>query len=200
MAAKRVAGLLILCAVNLAWGQTPADKPERPDARQPERWTILFRADDPSLWDTDAKNAEGEQIAIPLKFAPASFRYVRLRRMDTWEEQILPLTPSQLRNGKPGAKDEVYWWNGTSKVEWQGRHLGIVYAPRHSFPAPRGMIAVMNDGWDGFAGSGFGHKCFFNDGQYYCWRGKELPRTAFEIAVSDGPLTAEEKRSLVSNP
>src|SRR5262245_65565933 len=111
MAAKRIAGLLILCVGNLAGGQTPADKPERPDARQPERWTILFRTDDPSLWDTDAKNAEGEQIAIPLKFAPASFRYVRLRRMDTWEEQILPLTPSQLRNGKPGAKDEVTWWN-----------------------------------------------------------------------------------------
>jgi hypothetical protein len=27
---------------------------------------------------------------------------------------------------------------------------------------------------------------------YYCWRGKEIPRTVFEIAVSDGPLTAAE--------
>jgi hypothetical protein len=58
----------------------------------------------------------------------------------------------------------------------------------------------MNEGWDGFYGSGFGHKCGHNDGQYSCWRGKEIRRTAFEIAVSDGPLSAEEKRCLVSKP
>ncbi len=59
------------------------------------------------------------------------------------------------------------------------------------------MIAVTNDGWDGFAGSGFGHKCFVNDKQYYCWLGKEIERTAFEIAVSDGPLDPQEKAILV---
>ena len=59
------------------------------------------------------------------------------------------------------------------------------------------MIAVLEDGWDGFAGSGFGHKCFVNDGQYYCWLGKEIKKTAFEIAVSEGPLGLEEKRLLV---
>jgi hypothetical protein len=58
----------------------------------------------------------------------------------------------------------------------------------------------MHDGWDGFAGSGFGHKYGFNDDQCYCWRGKEIPRTVIEIAVSDGPLSPEEKRCLVSKP
>jgi hypothetical protein len=194
--AMRVAGLLVLTAVLVARGQAPAGKQDAAPA--PARWTILFRADDPSAWDKSAKGANGEQIAIPLRFAPATFRYLRLRRMDTWEALILPITPDQLHNGKPGGPEAAFWWNGTSKEEWKGRHLGIVQAPRHKFPAPRGMIAVMNDGWDGFAGSGFGHKCFVNDGQYYCWRGKEIPRTVFEIAVSDGPLSPEEKGLLVS--
>jgi hypothetical protein len=172
----------------------PSAPPKEPDAN----WTILFRADDPSAWDKDAMGAKGEQIAIPLKSAPAEFRYLRLRRMDTREELILPLSPKQLRNGKPPASEAGSWWNGTSKEEWKGRHLGIVQGPRHKFPAPKGMIAVMNDGWDGFAGSGFGHKCFVNDAQYYCWRGEEIPRTVFEIGVSDGPLSTEEKDCLVS--
>jgi hypothetical protein len=194
----RVVGLLVLSTVNPAWGQAPADKQDTPPA--PARWTILFRADDPSVWDKDAKGAKGEQIAIPLKFAPDTFRYLRLRRMDTGEALILPLTPDQLQNGKPVGREAAFWWNGTAKEDWKGRHLGIVQAPRHKFPAPKGMIGVMTEGWDSFSGSGFGHKCFVNDGQYYCWRGKEIRRTVFEIAVSDGPLSPKEKLSLVSRP
>jgi hypothetical protein len=29
------------------------------------------------------------------------------------------------------------------------------------------------------------------------WRGQEIPRTVFEIAVSDGPLSPDEKRCLL---
>ena len=45
----------------------------------------------------------------------------------------------------------------------------------------------MNDGWDVFLGLGFGHNCFLNDeaGQCYNQRGKEIPKTAFEIAVTE---------------
>src|SRR5262249_32288663 len=193
--AMRVAGLLVLCVVSPAWGQAPADKQDTPPAAP--RWTILFRSDDPSLWDKDAKDAKGEQVAIPLRFAPATFRYLRLRRWDTGEALILPITPDQLQNGKPGDPDAAFWWNGTAKEDYKGRHLGIVQGPRIKFPAPQGMIAVQTtEGWDAFYGSGFGNKAFVNDGQYYCWRGKEIPKTVFEIAVSDGPLTPEEKRCL----
>ncbi|HVS40577.1 MAG TPA: hypothetical protein VMS17_33790 [Gemmataceae bacterium] len=196
--AKRVAGLIVLSFVGLAWAEPPADKPD--PAPAPAKWTILFRSDNPSLWDKDAKNSKGEQIAISLQDAPDSFQYLRLRRMDTREALILPLTPDQLQNGTVGSADDTYWWNGTAKDEWKGRHLGIVQNPRHKFPAPNGMIAVMDEGWDGFAGSGFGHKVAANDVQYYCWKGKEIPKTVFEIAVSDGPLSPEEKRCLLVKP
>jgi hypothetical protein len=195
-AAVKVAGLLMLSALASACGRAPAGKEDA--APGPARWTVLFCADDPDDWDTAALGANGEQIAIPLRLAPTQFRYLRLRRMDTGEALILPLTPNQLRNDKPPASEAGFWWNGSNKEEWKGRHLGIVQAPRKKFPVPKGMIAVMNDGWDGFAGSGFGHKCFVNDAQYYCWQGKEIRRTVFEIGVSDGPLSQAEKDCLVS--
>jgi hypothetical protein len=198
----RVAGLMVLSVVSLAWGQAADDKKD--DKKDPApaaaSWTILFRYDDPSVWDRNAVNTKGEQIAIPLKFAPEKFSYLRLRRMDTGDTLILPITPDQLRNEKPAPDGVDFWWNGSAKEGWKGLHLGIVQGPRQKFPAPKGMISVMNEGWDSFYGSGFGHKVAKNDAQYYCWRGKEIPRCVFEIAVSEGPLSPEEKRCLVSRP
>ncbi len=196
--ATRVASLFLLCAASPVWGQATADKKDTTPA--PARWTILFRSDDPSRWGKNAKNAAGEQIAIPLKFAPHSMQFLRLRRMDTGEALILPLTHDQLANGKPVPRDADAWWNGSASFDWEGYHLGIAEAPRHKFPAPNGLIGVMTEGWDLFTGSGFGHKCAANDGQYYCWRGKQIRRTIFEIAVTDGPLSPAEERCLVSRP
>jgi hypothetical protein len=34
-------------------------------------------------------------------------------------------------------------------------------------------------------------------GQHYCWRGQEIPRTVFEIAVTGDPLDADEQRCLL---
>jgi hypothetical protein len=198
--AMRVAVLLVLCAAAPAWGQAPADKQGAPPTPASARWTILFRSDDPAAWNKDAKNAKGEQVAIPVRFAPPNLRYLRLRRMDTGEALILPLDFDDLRNGKPPKPEEGFWWNGANDDGYKGRHLGIVQAPRRKFPEPQGLICVMYDGWDGFGGSGFGHKYGVNDVQHYCWRGKEIPRTVFEIAVSEGPLGPEEKRCLVSRP
>jgi hypothetical protein len=162
--------------------------------KKPPKWTILFRSNDPSIWDTDS---EGKDFAISLRKAPEEFRYLRLRRMDTGEAQILRIGPNDLNNGKPPSREVGYWWNGSAKLDWKGRHLGIVEAPRNQFPAPRGMMCVMSEGWDCFTGSGFAHKCSFNDAQYYCWRGKQIKKTVFEIAVSDGPLDEIDKLDLL---
>jgi hypothetical protein len=184
-----VLSLLILSDVTPTRGDSPTDRKD--DAPAPTRWTVLFRSDDPSVWNKDAKGPKGEQIAIPLKFAPAKFRYLRLRRMDTKEALILPLTPDELQNGKLPKPEEGYWWNGTNKDDFKGNKLGIVQAGRNKFPGTSGEITVMYDGWDGFTGSGFGHRYGLNDVQGYCWRGKEIKRTVFEIAVTDDSLSAK---------
>jgi predicted Zn finger-like uncharacterized protein len=171
-----------------------ADGPQtvRPDA---ERWTVLFRSDDPTVWDTDSK---GEKFAIPLKKAPTAIHYLRLRRMDTGQFLIVAMTRNLLHKATQpdGARDSG--WNGTCKDEWGARHLGIAQGLRRKFPMENGRICILNDGWDGWFGSGFGHKAFRdNTGQYYSWEGFEIPKTVFEIAVTAEPLTAEEQRRLI---
>jgi hypothetical protein len=113
-----------------------------------------------------------------------------------------PLTPNQLHTASHPVPTRGAWWNGTAKYAWGGRHLGIAEAPRLPFPKFDGLIAVMNDGWDVFLGSGFGHKCFRNEqaSQCYSWRGKEIPKTAFEIAVTADALSSAEQRCLLAAP
>jgi hypothetical protein len=136
----------------------------------------------------------------PVMHAAKDTRYLRLRRMDTGEAQIIPITYSRLTNDKHGEGAADFWWNGTAKDEWKGRHLGIAQVPRQKFPAPNGGIHVMNEGWDGYTGSGFGHKVGKNDKQHYCWKGKGIARTEFEVAVSPGPLGPDEIKDLAYIP
>jgi serine/threonine protein kinase len=193
-------GLFALCLAGAGWlalrgglfADNPAPLPARPP---PAHWTVLFRADDPSLWNTDSRR--GDQFAVPLSRAPAALRYVRLRRLDTGEALILPLTADRLGTVPQPVPDHGYAWNGSAQEDWGGRHLGIAQAPRYPFAAPQGIIVVAYENWDAFRGSGFGHKCFVNDTQYYCWRGDEIPRTIFEIAVTNDPLTDDERRCLL---
>jgi hypothetical protein len=203
-------GLLTLCATGAVWwalrggglrGPGPADLTNKGarDTRpaRPDRWTVLFRADDPALWNTDTH--KGDQFAVSLGKAPDGIRYVRLRRMDTGEALIVPITQGSLSTDRlPPPEQEGAWWNGTAKKEWAGRHLGIAEVPRYRWPNHAGMISIMDDGSDLYSGSGFGHKAAWTiDKQYYAWRGKEIPRTVFEIAVTAEPLTDAEKRILI---
>jgi hypothetical protein len=186
-------GLLALTAAGLVWWSLPgppADRTQRPEAVHPDSippearkqkdtpkstWTVLFRSDDPTAWDTDSASP---RFAIPLSRAPDTTQYLRLRRMDTGDALIVPLARNQLHTAPQPVPTRGAWWNGTAKYAWGGRHLGIAEAPRIPFPKFDGLIAVMNDGWDVFLGSGFGHKCFRNEqaGQCYSWRGKEIPK------------------------
>jgi serine/threonine protein kinase len=177
-------------------GKEP-NPPPQAENDGPKGWTVLFRADDPNVWNTVSN---GEKYAIPLHKAPARIRYLRLRRMDTRETLIVPMSRAQLDRATEPVGAGGYAWNGTAKLEWGGRHLGIAQGPRLKFPIKRGLIAVFNVGWDVFVGSGFGHQCFNdNTGQYFCWRGQQIKRTVFEIAVTDDDLTGEERRCLLSN-
>jgi serine/threonine protein kinase len=168
--------------------------------KKPERWTVLFRSDDPAVWDTDSP---GERFAIPLKRAPEDIRYLRLRRMDTEEFLIVPISYNLLDSAAKGSR-QTHWWNGTNKNEHGGRHLGIAEEPLKKFPFNTNLISVMNSpeevGWHVYTGSGFGHKCQHDaEGQCYCWRGAQIPKTVFEVAVTAEPLTPEEQRWLLQD-
>jgi hypothetical protein len=157
-------------------------------------WMVLLRSDDPAIWNSDSP---GTKFAVPVRQAPADTRYLRLKRLDTGEVLILPVSREDLLCERRPASMKGNWWNGTAREEHGGRHLGIVQAPRFRWPNHRGVISVADEGWDAYCGSGFGAKCQFNDGQYQCWHGQEIPRTVLEIAVTAGPLTEAETRALL---
>jgi serine/threonine protein kinase len=83
---------------------------------------------------------------------------------------------------------------------FDGKNVDLPPRPNRPFDFHetwRGAIAVMQSG-DDHAGSGFGHKVFVDDKQYYSWRGKEIPPITFEIAVTADPLTHEERKQLLT--
>jgi hypothetical protein len=191
------------------WGDGPMPPPPGPPP-QPQltpfdrnaasrNWTILFRAKDPALWGTDAPRFN--DFAVSLRYAPLDTKYLRLRRMDTGDTLIIAIKREQLAGA--ANVDRLPGWNGTARDEYGGRHLGIVVPPRYEWQTNEGMICLQNDGFDAFGGSGFGHKHMVDGArQRYAWKGKEIPPTAFEIAVA-ARLSPAEQELLVggeSNP
>jgi hypothetical protein len=185
----------------------PADLgPERQPERQGD-WTILFRSDDPAYWDTPGSAAH---YAIPLFRTPPGIRFLRLKRMDNGEAVIVPVAPRQMKSlsrigsalpggGPPGAGGDVGGmssspWNGANYVEHGARHLGVVNLGN---PNTATTVSVELEAFGAQPGSGFGHKRpDQNFGQRYCWKGQEIAKTVFEIAVTAGELTEDEKKLL----
>jgi hypothetical protein len=167
--------------------------PREPGATKlpPQNWTVLFRSDDPAVWNTESP---GAKFAVPARRAHPAIRFLRLKRMDTGAMLIVPITYKQLTREDKSEPAKGYWWNGTARDGWGGRHLGLAQTPP-ALKGPKGPIGVANNGEA--TGSGFGHKLYVNDKQYYCWQGQEIPKTVFEIAVTAQPLTQEERRWLM---
>jgi hypothetical protein len=164
------------------------------DEPVPQGWTGLFRSDDPSLWNTFSS---GDNFAMPAGRAHSKVRYLRLKRMDTGDQLIFPITRDDLAREPKQKPDRGVAWNGSAKLQYRARHLGIARAPRFHWPNLDGVLSVVDEGLDAFSGSGFSHKCNVGDRQCYSWQGKEIPRTVFEIAVTADPLTREERGWLV---
>jgi hypothetical protein len=163
------------------------------DPKKPNRWRVLFRSKRPELWNTNTQ--AGDDFAIPLRSAPAETKFLRLRRMDTGEAIIIPMTRGRV--GRMDPQGRKVRWNGEGKDEYGGYHLGIAEGEVARFMEGRGMIGVLMDGWDANPGSGFGHAHHIeNGGQRYSWRGKEIELTVFEVAVTTGELTEAERKWL----
>jgi hypothetical protein len=162
------------------------------------RWFVLFRGRDPAAWNT---TSEGATFARPLAQAPPRTTYLRLTRLDTGEAQIVPISASELGISDEESTPEARW-NGLATLEAGARHLGIRFGPivRPGLNANDRAVIIQTRGFDGYAGSGFGH-LHHGDGvmQHFGWRGTQIDPTAFEIAVTEGRLTPGERALLVGN-
>jgi hypothetical protein len=161
----------------------PGTPPEIPGG-----WVVIFRGDDPKAWNTAGR---GNTLAIPLERVSNEIRFLRLKRLDTNESIVVPITKDALtRNGARPEDTGYFRWNGENGLAWGAHHLGIAEGPvisgfdRSYGP---GKVAVLALGIDFQVGSGFGHKAHERpEAQAYGWRGEPIARTAFEIAVTTG--------------
>src|SRR5262245_55806980 len=171
----------------------PKGKKFAADDSPPGHWQVLFRSRRPELWNTNTQR--GDEFAVELQTVPAKTKYLRLRRMDTGDAIIIPMSRDRVwRTDQPGPRIR---WNGENKNEHGGYHLGIAEGPVARFTEGRGTIGILMDGWDANPGSGFGHAHHIEDGgQRYSWMGKEISATAFEIAVTTDELLEKEKKWL----
>ena len=138
-------------------------------------WVVLFRSDDPQCWDT---NSVAPKYAILLASAPDTIRFLRIKRLDTDEEVVVPITKKSLSD--PANRKSRYGWIGSNQNVWGGYHLGIFDT---RLVNKVGDIGVTPDA-PTLSGWGFGHKAGAA-GQTYCvWAGKEIKKTVFEISVT----------------
>jgi eukaryotic-like serine/threonine-protein kinase len=95
-----------------------------PPSSDPKCWTILFRSDDPSVWNTDSPDPA--KYAIPVTQAPKDLRYLRLKRMDTGEIQVISVRyPDLAQMPRQMPDNQNFVWNGAAFESFGGRHLGI---------------------------------------------------------------------------
>jgi hypothetical protein len=168
----------------------PQPKPTRFDAAD-GRWFVLFRSKNPVLWNTSTQTET--DFSLPLRNAPRGIEYLRLRRTDTGDAIIIPISRNRLAKADPvGPRVR---WNGEGKNEHGGYHLGIAEGTPVKFLEGKGTIAIQMDSWTANPGSGFGHAHHVDDaGQRYSWLGKEIKATVFEVAVTAAELTDAEKK------
>jgi serine/threonine protein kinase len=101
---------------------TKGDQPSS-ETNVPSDWLVLFRSADPAVWNTDSPRES--KFAIPLSRAPDNVCYLRLKRMDTGDMQIVAIRRADLGRTPSLPPDQDFVWNGSNIDAWGGRHLGI---------------------------------------------------------------------------
>lgn len=147
------------------------------------RWTVLFRSDDPAQWSS--KDA--------ATIAPDNFKYLKLRRPDTGQCVIIPITKDQLAGHHDVSPNHA--WHGNNEFSFEAHHLGICDFNKE---ISEGSIVISAEPENDMCGWGFGHKTNSDDKQYFSWDGEEIPKVILEIAVSlEQGLLPEEEKSLL---
>jgi hypothetical protein len=162
-------------------------------------WTVLFRASDPGLWNkaSDDENA----FSIPLDDFDQEIRWLRMRRVETNDAAIIPLAREDLLKVKE--LDDGIFWNGTGRAVTSAgkshRKLGIAGKAFNGRYKSKAVLIlnhprVSGSGWSGW---GFGKIALIHSPQYFAWAGERIPETVFEISVTNGDLSLDEKVQLV---
>lgn len=165
----------------LAPRRVPAnDLPDSPKAHEPvtlsrqaDRRTggvVLFRANDPALWNTDTFLGANRR-SRSLESLPEGLAFLRLKRIDTGEGVVVAISNEGLVDDADG---QPRGFNGTNELFYGAHHLGIF-----DESLPQDVETRFT-----YGGWGFGHSVMGSESQASGWEGKPIDGdTVFEIAV-----------------
>lgn len=143
---------------------------------------VLFRSNDPGLWGSEVYTGMNRR-ARRLDWLPEGLAYLRLRRLDTGEGLVAPVTNAQLTDDGDG---QSRGFNGANEFFYGAHHLGFF-----DEALPQDFETRFT-----FGGWGFGHASTGPERQACGWAGREISEgTVFEIAVFRRmPVLAEKDR------
>lgn len=159
---------------------SPAETPPAPPtvskddlARQADSRTsglVLFRANDPAIWGTEVFLGANRR-SRSLDHLPEGLAYLRLRRVDTGEGVVCPITDTAITDDGDG---QPCGFNGTNELYYGAHHLGLF---DESLPQEV-ETRFTYGGW------GFGHSVLGPERQACGWEGQPIAAdTVFEITV-----------------
>jgi len=159
--------------------------------KQEDGWLVLFRGDSALYWDSDVDTPTS--FAIPLSMiAEEEIRFLRIRRMDTGEEVIVPLTKEQFLAA--GAISPNVLWASNRDKRSGLQMLGIASA---AIPAADGSPWIAYEQKKPYGGWGFGAIWGQSDQPVSVWAGAQLFDIDLEIAVKNSSLDVREIRSVL---
>lgn len=142
-------------------------------ARQADNRTgglVLFRSNDPAIWGTEVF-AGSNRRSRALDHLPDGLAYLRLRRVDTGEGVVCPITNNALTDDGDGLPRG---FNGTNELYYGAHHLGLF-----DESLPQDVETRFT-----YGGWGFGHSVLGPERQACGWEGRPVATdTVFEIAV-----------------
>jgi len=163
------------------------------DASQAGRdsgWIVIFRSDNPKLWNTDSPD-DPRNFAVPLDTLPPTIRFVRIRR-GNGQAVIAPISKQTIGSLKRGSR---YGWEGSKPERFGAVLLGILDNEANVYQKT-GEVALVDSGRDCCSGWGFGTR--INHGtQAVCWAGKWIATEPLEIAVAKRSLSPDEQKLLL---
>jgi hypothetical protein len=195
-----------------AQAQAITAAPAVPDS---SAWTVIFRSDNPLMWNTDAGHPSTQNgYGIRLAEAPADMRFLKLTRMDSGEAVIVPLTVTRAgapvawkrdQLGKTANLDGGAIWNGGQTIAMpDGSHIRMLGIAERTWAAktPDQQMVIHGPGARAQIGSrgwGFSRPAGPDASQTYSWAGNSIEKTVFEIAVKNSDLTDDEQPLLATN-
>ncbi len=184
--------LVLVCAVFCS----------RSSAASKGDWVVLFRSDDPMIWNQEAgKPSDANGFATHVDKAPGDTQFLRLKRMDTGEAVIIPMQKGQI--SRANSISDNIWWIVTIHRGPAGNGNKLLGISRNDWPTDQKtqqLVRRADRKMDkGYRGWGFSKAASPDQAQTYSWAGESIDKTIFEIAVKGSALSDDEKRSLIDD-